>query len=248
MKQLVEERVGAEVVVAPSAAAAIRRMAFLEPDVILTSALLSPQDEAQLLAHLRQRETGPVMPVLTVPPVNDLEIVATARGARIFPFIRHAASLRLPYDPGALGERIREALERSRAARLEWLNSDAGQASTRQPDRPSGVGAHVTIVRPARAQVPRAHRWVPTELPWLCSVQTPTGLEARVLNISRSGMLIESRSKLALDSPTKLCLCGQGSSLVVPGRILRSEVVSVDGRGVTFRMATVFAGRLDLLP
>jgi hypothetical protein len=79
-------------------------------------------------------------------------------------------------------------------------------------------------------------------------VETPAGLEARVLNISRSGMLIESRSKLAPDSVTKLCLCGQDSSLVVRGRILRSEIASVDGRGVKFHMATVFDGTLDLFP
>ena len=249
LKRFVEARVGAEVVVAHSAEAAIRRMAFLEPDVILTSALLPPQDEARLLSHLRRLDTGPVTPVLTIPPFNELEIVATARLTRFFPLMRRAGSVRPAYDLAAVTEQIRDVLEQSRSARLKWLHSDSGRGSTRRSDdRSSNAAARVTILQPVRVQVPRAYRWAPADLPWLCSVQTPMGLEAQVLNISRSGMLIKSRTKLAPDSLANLSLCGEGTSLVVPGRILRSEVAFVDARGVTFHMATVFDGRLELLP
>jgi hypothetical protein len=80
-------------------------------------------------------------------------------------------------------------------------------------------------------------------------VQTPWGLDARVLNVSRSGVLIESRSKLAPDSSAQFHLCEAGRPpLVVPARVVRSEVAAADVRGVKYRAAAVFEGRFDILP
>ena len=69
LKQLIGERVDAEVVVVRSARAAIAAMSSQVPDVILTSVLLPPPDDAQLRAHLEQLDTASDPPVLMLPLV-----------------------------------------------------------------------------------------------------------------------------------------------------------------------------------
>jgi hypothetical protein len=103
-------------------------------------------------------------------------------------------------------------------------------------------------VLPAKPTTTRAHRWTPAELPWVCSVQTPIGLDARVINVSRSGILIETGSKLPTGSIATVHLNGMGTALVVPAHVIRSEVASVEVAGVKYWIAAAFNGRLDPLP
>src|SRR5262249_12916906 len=60
----------------------------------------------------------------------------------------------------------------------------------------------------------RAHRWERSDLPWLSSVKLPWGLEVRLLNISSSGVLVESGSKLAAGSVLAFHLSGPNKNLV----------------------------------
>jgi hypothetical protein len=84
------------------------------------------------------------------------------------------------------------------------------------------------------------------DVPWLSTVKLPWGLEVRVLNISSTGMLIETGSKFTPGTVTELQLYGPETDLVVSACFVRSEVALVDGRGVKYRAAATFKKQLDL--
>jgi hypothetical protein len=118
------------------------------------------------------------------------------------------------------------------------MNDEADQASVKPASVP---------LRPVAARPQRARRWAPADLPWLSRVQTARGLQVRVLNISGSGMLVESSSKLAPGSLTEFSLCGPETEIVMPARVVRSEVAAVDCRGVKYQAAAMFDRGLDHL-
>jgi hypothetical protein len=96
---------------------------------------------------------------------------------------------------------------------------------------------------PAQHRAPRLGRG---DLPWISTVKLPCGLEMSLLNISSSGMLVETVSKFTPGTVVELRLCGAVTTLAVPARFVRSEVAAVDGRGVKYHAAAVFDKELDL--
>jgi hypothetical protein len=104
-----------------------------------------------------------------------------------------------------------------------------------------------SVIRPhLKLTRPRALRLARKDLPWLTTVRLPWGLEVCLLNISRSGMLVETSSKFTPGSIAQFELRGGDDVLVVPARFVRSEVVTVDGRGVRYHAAAAFQKELDL--
>ena len=64
----------AELVLASASAAALERLGERVPDVILTSPLLSPRDEAALANRLRELgERAARVPTLTIPVLGEME-------------------------------------------------------------------------------------------------------------------------------------------------------------------------------
>jgi CheY-like chemotaxis protein len=252
LKQFVRERVDAEIVVARSGPAAIAAMTSQRPNLILASALALPEDEAQLVSHLKQLGADPDVPVLMVPPVSQSYASTKSWGNRLFfLFGRQANVPSPPFDADAISGRIAEALQQSQSAasstQIRLLKgSNPARISPREQPAPTSMSEPV-VRRLDDSPRARSHRWAPEELPWLCSVHTPWGLEARVLNISRSGMLIESHSKLVPDSSVEFRLCGPGTKLIVPAHVVRSEVSAVNVRGVKYRAAAAFSSGLELL-
>ena len=254
LKQLIGERVNADVIVVRSARAAIAAMSSQVPDVILTSVLLPPRDDAQLRAHLEQLDTASDPPVLMLPLVNDPgELTSASRRSR-FTFFGHrffahwATPQRLADDRSAIGAQIETALEQSRRTRSRCVARLLEKSMNHEAEQASVILAKVPpILQPVAARPQRARRWAPVDLPWLTSVQTAWGLPVRVLNISGSGMLVESSSKLAPGSSAEFSLCGPETEVVMPARVVRSEVAAVDGRGVRYHIAAVFDGGLDHL-
>jgi hypothetical protein len=74
------------------------------------------------------------------------------------------------------------------------------------------------------------------------------GIDVQVVNVSRTGLLVVSSMKIAPDSTVELRLHGLEQRLAVPARVVRSEVASIDSRGVTYHAAASFAGELPLIP
>jgi hypothetical protein len=102
------------------------------------------------------------------------------------------------------------------------------------------------IFRKSSAPSPRAQRRNPADLPSVSSVKFPWGLEARLLNISRTGLLFESGTRIPPDSCEQLTLCGPGTEIHVPSCFVRSEVALVSGLGVKYHIAVMFSAPLEL--
>lgn len=258
LEVFLRERVNADVSIAESAPAALRAINFHSPDLVVASMLLPPRDDAQVMSRLNAIDDASRPPVLIVPPLH-----LPARPSPLRRLLHRLGWRRLApfplYNVDAIGSRIQEALEgtlpgRSRALRVVKRGSEgrpAGMANGRPAAGAPLVeppAADARIVLPHKPMVARAHRWTPAELPWVCSVQAPIGLDARVINVSRSGILIETGSKLSNGSIASVHLSGMGAALMVPAHVVRSEVASVEVAGVKYLIAAAFNGRLDPLP
>jgi DNA-binding NarL/FixJ family response regulator len=252
LQRLVGEQLNADVVVATSADDAISALATSRPDVILTSSLLAPTEGQQLAAHLRAAPALDYLPVLTIPPfVDDGEDAPTSLLSR---FLRRRMPARRAYDVEAVASRIREALAQSTesaregalsAARLQLLEAP----SQDEPEEPAD------LLRALEAELkrfcglnPRATRWERSELPWLESIRLTWGAELRLLNISCSGLLVESGLRMTLGNRTDFQLedC-DNRDFVIPGRVVRSDVSSVNSLGVKYVTAAVFEKPFEAL-
>jgi hypothetical protein len=69
-----------------------------------------------------------------------------------------------------------------------------------------------------------------------------------LVNISRTGVLIESGSKVTPGVTLELQLTGLGLQRVMLARFVRSEIAHVDGLGVRYHAAAQFEQPLDILP
>ncbi len=264
LKRLIGDRVNAEVVIASSAEAAVGALAAQVPDILLISALLPSAGEEQVMWQLKRLDAGAKVPVLTIPPAIERDEPADYPGGRLAFFFKKrqvSAPIVPTFDRGVLGDRIVEALKQSRAAKPErqlHLAKGAADDSQALVERPtlweasahwrSGTHASISqLVRP-RARGRRAHRLSPDELPWSSNLIMPNGVEVRMINVSRSGILVESPIKFAPDSPTEFHLQGPEASVIVPARFIRSEVSAVDALGVRYQAAAVFSTKVELFP
>jgi hypothetical protein len=84
------------------------------------------------------------------------------------------------------------------------------------------------------------------DVPWLSGIKVSWGPELELINISSTGVLVETGLKFAPGSTTNLQFCGPETNLVVPVRFIRSDVARVDGLGVRYRTAAAFAKELDI--
>jgi len=250
LQRLVSDKLNAEVVVARSTDEAISALSDNQPDLILTSSLLSPSEGDQLAAHLRQVPALDYLPVLTIPPLVASD---EGHGNLVSRLIRRRAQTRPAYDLDAVTSRIKEALEQSltdtmrnsdwRHARALLLESGSPQGAT-----PEGT---INLLRTLDAQLEkycglspqqeRATRWERGELPWLESIKLTWGADLRLLNISCSGLLVESGIRMTLGTRTDFQLedC-DNRDFVVPGRVVRSDVSSVNSLGVKYVTAAIF--------
>jgi len=78
----------------------------------------------------------------------------------------------------------------------------------------------------SRRQYPRLK---PASVPFLKSVAFNQGLEARVVNISRGGMLLETEVRLCPQMKILLKLVTSDGTIKMEGRILRSSIRSLTG-------------------
>jgi CheY-like chemotaxis protein len=235
LRQLVQDRLGADVVLAESTAAAIAAMTKQAADLILTSILLPPNDDSQLTAYLRECDHSSTVPVLLIPPVVEEHQIQTPGAtwwSRLTPRFRRGSPPWPPYDAEAVAGRIRDAM-----TPMPWEKTGS---------RPATVTALVRFDKNVtNSEKPRAERWARTDLPWLSSVNLSTGREVKLLNISSSGILIDSEFKLAPGRPTEFQLWGPYKQLVVAARIVRSEE-STTGRGDRYLTAAAFDFKVDL--
>jgi hypothetical protein len=248
---LIRDHVGADLVVAGSNEAALAAMNEDLPDLILTPALFSHSEESELVTHLKSLPDSQHVQILTTPLLPDLE-EAEAPQRGVLSFLRR--DQRPPRvwsacDPDAYAQAILGYLERAEALQDEqkaWLS-----CQRHQPD-PNGVSLVVAaeselLARRLDDERRRARRMLHGELPWLSRITLPWGLEVRPINISSTGVLVETSSKLSPGLGTEFRFSGQDSNLIAPVRFVRSQVAGVDARGVKYHAAAVFEKELDFL-
>jgi hypothetical protein len=255
LRRFIADRVDAEVTIATSSHVAITLVSQRVPDVVLTSALAPPAEDERLVAHLRQIDGTSDLPILTVPPVTTSEREPRDKGG-LFGFLQRRRAPLPTYDPDFVSARIAEAVESARVRRRRRekqaafdrsLAATVRETPAPAPPAPEVPSVSLVLARPSRELKDRARRLSPTDIPWLGGVQTQSGVRLDVLNISSTGVLVESAAKFMPDSFSELHLVGSGKTLVVPARFVRSEVAQVNRLGVRYQSAAVFDHAIDLV-
>lgn len=260
LARLVREHVNARITIVASVKAAILASAEQPPDLILAPTLLSPQDSKDLTAHVKRLHAAPHVQMLTMAALDMLVGVPreVSRGRGIFK--RRSKTPDLQYDPRMVVARIADGLDRARAARAEhevaladaaWRAEAVSSTATTDlvlATRTSEVlGFRQRLDRQQERERRCARRNTPGDVPWLSAIKLSNGLGLDLLNISRSGLLVEAGVKLAPGTTLELQLNGPSTSRVVKARFVRSEVARVDPLGVRYYAAAAFETELDLL-
>ena len=93
----------------------------------------------------------------------------------------------------------------------------------------------------------RSRRKTPEEIDGFESVFLIPGGEVDVVNVSNSGILVETGARVKPGSPVQLRVTMTGASQMVDARIVRSEVMTVDGGGLRYELAIAFDETQDLI-
>jgi CheY-like chemotaxis protein len=251
LRELVRESLNTELVVTASAAQAIRTMRDTRPDLILTSMLLPATEEQDLVAHLRATPSFRHIPVLTIPVLTGLSDAETRPSGLFARLLRRRKPQVWPaYNFNAVIARIEEALEQSKTAAAQ-----AKEAIEETVIEPVAVDTIVESQLQAifdsafisTGSQKRPRRWALAEVPWLSSIRLSWGQHLRLLNISSSGVLVESGMRLSPGSATTFQIEGSDGPLVVPARVVRCRVSDVDSLGVKYETAAVFDRSVDKL-
>jgi len=253
LKALIREHVQANVTMVDSVKAAIASFSKHQPDLIIVPALLSPADSAQLAAHVKT-DAGPHVQMVTISALDVLRDSIPEEKRRTGFFRRQPVSLGLQYDPHMVGKQIAERLERARLLREEYAS---GFRVHKVVDTPrSIVGpvrriAHTAPAEPIALPTDKDRRCAkrtPQQGPGLWTVRMPWGTDVELINISRTGVLIESGSKVTPGITLELHLSGLGLQRMMMARFVRSEIAHVDRMGVRYHAAAQFEQPLDILP
>ncbi len=268
---LVREHVKAELLIAESVKIAINILDEKIPDLIIAPTLLTPADESELMAHLRQLHAAPYVQTLTVPALDMLASEPPQEDRRRFgrlgqilkPGGERRARFAPQYDRRIVGAQIVDGLERARAARMEHEAITAYRAECERRRKmevaaiaTAGLGlidqtaAAIVAEHKARKNMAddrrTAERLGRGDVPWLSAIKVSWGSEVGLVNISSSGVLLETGSKFVPGSTTDLHLSGPETSLIVPVTFIRSEVARIDGFGVRYHAAGAFENAVDL--
>lgn len=157
LKTLVEQEVRAEITIVDSRDAAVAALATRVPDVILLTALLSPRDEEELIAHLRTFEGADHVQTHTLPMLASAPQDESASGGGLFGrFKRKKESAPVAgCDPSVYAEEVRGYLARAAEMRIEAQNAAAWAAP--RPEEGNwasneGIEAELARARAAREE------------------------------------------------------------------------------------------------
>jgi hypothetical protein len=269
---LVREHVKAEFLIAESVKAAIKILDEKIPDLIIAPTLLTPADEGELMGHLRQLHAAPYVQTLTVPALDMLASEPPQEERSRFALLgqffkpggeRGRSHLGPQYDRHIVGAMIVDGLERARAARAEHEALTAYQAEQerrRKLEVAAITTARLGLIDQAAADIVAEHNLKKSagderrtaerksrgDVPWLSAIKLSWDVDVSLVNISTSGVLVETGSKFVPGSVSELHLTGPETNLVMPVKFIRSEVARIDGLGVKYHAAAAFESELDL--
>ena len=92
-----------------------------------------------------------------------------------------------------------------------------------------------------------APRLSPSAIPSLKSVRLVAGPEVRLINISRSGALVESEARLSPGSNLCIRLVTEESMYLLKGRVVRARAAAFAGTTIRYQIAVAFDEELPIL-
>ncbi len=268
LKDVLDAHVTGPIEFVPSADAALHAIDQHVPDVVLTSTFLSPSDEVRLTDHLKALPAASHVQVIITPHFIDADEAPRGNG-NVFTFRRNRANdVRPTCDHATLIRQIGDYLQQARAQANLAARQELEAVLCAAPPLPTLARPEMRLMAarplPQRglAQTPRAQRASALgqkddrrraprrpkdQLPWLWSAKLPWGTEVTLVDVSRTGVLVETTSRVTLGSTLDFQFVGENTNVSVPARILRTDVSNVDAFGVRYRVAAAFNRELDLL-
>jgi hypothetical protein len=220
------------------------------PDLIMTTPLLRAAEEADLIARLKRIPDARHVPVVHIPAGVTPASAASEPASGRFGIFRRRTSAAHACDVAALQAQM---LEYIRDARRSQTTSGL-QARIADPP---GMVPETTALVPARGialasaealrsgrERRRARRRRREDMPWLWTVKLPWGSDVRVLDMSSTGMLIETAAQLDAGGTVELKMIGEEENLVMPAHTIRAEPAWMES-GVIYRVGLEFAEELD---
>ena len=247
---LIREHVPAEVTFVDTVSAAIASFEHQQPDLIVAPPLLPAEDSDRLSEHVKWHADSHVEMVTF--SALDMLREAPSEEPRRFAFFRRRRPLSLgqQYDPSMVGRQIADALDRALTRRGQRRAAFDRLPLIRQPEPPL-LAELVQVATSATSGSAgsfreRAERTAQRgSLIW--TVRMPGGGEAELVNISRTGLLLECASMVSPGVTLELQLRGMGQNCVVMARFVRSDIARVDRLGVRYHAAAQFAEPLAML-
>ena len=251
LRRLVSEKLDADVLVADSIESAIDTLEAKRPDVIITSSLLSPSDDQQLADHLRQAPSLDHLPVLILPPLVDTDDEQASVGLVSRLFRRRRRQAWPAYDADAIAARIEDALTQSKrdAPKCADLWQRPARLLLMEPEEPAQEENSLVYIPDANRErflsfqplQDRARRWERSDLLWLENIRLTWGANLHLLNMSSSGLLVESGIRMTVGNLEDFEFEDRDMrDYVVSGRVVRSDVAAVTNLGVKYVTAAVF--------
>ena len=267
LQQIVRELDDMDVEIVRNVSAAIQSVGEHIPDLLLTSTFLAPADEATLTSHLNGLPAARHLQTINVPYfIDENEAPAESSSTRVLTFLRRRpASIRPRCDVRTLRDQIQVYLSQARTRRDE-ADSRKNEGSREHALVKQTKTHELTLTRGRATEAPAATRAIPVpafattlpgdrrrarrrecgDVPWLWTVKLAGSSQVNVVDISSTGVLLETASRLADGSTVDLQLLGENTNVTVPARTLRTQVASVDGLSVKYRVAAAFAHHLAL--
>jgi hypothetical protein len=184
VKRIVREKVLADVAVVDSRDAALEAMRATVPDVLLISALLSPRDEDELIAHLRTLDHAGHLQTHTIPQLASAlrPGEAHASGGLLSAFRRKKKDpLAAPSgcDPEVFAEEVRSYLQRAAEKKRELLDGVAHGDTRDHAWRAAQPRTGSTVTEPEPAVEPEA----PSSSSWASPFEwKPSHPESLIVN------------------------------------------------------------------
>lgn len=159
VKRIVREKVLADVAVVDSRDAALEAIRLAMPDVLLISALLSPRDEDELIAHLRTVDNAGHLQTHTIPQLASALMPdgERASGGLLSAFRRKKKKepeVAPGCDPDIFAEEIRSYLQRAAEKKRERIEGEGRQDSQDHAWRAARPQAVTADPEPAAAAEP----------------------------------------------------------------------------------------------
>ena len=162
---MVRGRLHAELVLGESAERALAALGQRVPDLILTSALLSPKDENALGERLRSLDGAAAhVQTLTIPVLASSSGRGSNRASGVLSALRKGKAVPVSLDgcdPAVFAEQCKEYLERAESERITLAEKAAAAALDAQADafaEPSPPPPSSSVVRPPSGRESKKHK------------------------------------------------------------------------------------------